>query len=112
MDSAALCMSEIVCNDTSPSNFDASLTLGVTMSAIGNSSSLLKTEHDHKGYDIEDVMAITTQKELRNGHRTKEILVLYLYVARVDGPERVSPLVDTMTGSTTKAAFRSISHSN
>jgi len=68
-------------------------------------------EHVHKYYGIEDVTAIIIQQELINAYRTKQILILYLYVARVDGPERVSPLVDTMTGSTTRAAFRSISHS-
>jgi hypothetical protein len=65
-------------------------------------------DHVHKYYGIEDATAITIQQELINAYGTKQ---LYLYVARVDGPERVSPLVDTMTGSTTRAAFRSVSHS-
>jgi hypothetical protein len=42
MDAAAARMSETVCKDTPPSNFDASFTFGVTISAIANSSSLLK----------------------------------------------------------------------
>jgi hypothetical protein len=46
MDSAALRMSETVCSDTPPSNFDASFTLGVTISAIENNSSL------HEAYVI------------------------------------------------------------
>jgi hypothetical protein len=46
MDSAAFRMSETVCSDTSPSNFDASFTLGETISAIENNSSL------HETYDI------------------------------------------------------------
>jgi hypothetical protein len=44
MDSAALRISEIVSNDTFPSNLDASLTLGSDyISAIENSSCLLIT---------------------------------------------------------------------
>jgi hypothetical protein len=68
-------------------------------------------EHPHKCCDIEDVTTITIQQQLINGDRTEQIWATYIYVARVDGPERASPLVDTMTGSTTKAAFRSTSHS-